>query len=99
MRLILRLLAPAGTAAEAAAAASLMGEDLGAGDVDVADAGGGDQHGFLLRVGLVELLQGLLHGVSAGALPLYGTCVILIPAMELNSSVPRWGAAPTPEVP
>ena len=37
--------------------------------------------------------------VSAGPDPLYGTCVICVPAIRSKSSVARWVSPPTPDVP
>ncbi|MNT51932.1 hypothetical protein D3C72_1889240 [compost metagenome] len=39
-----------------------------------------------------------ITSVSAGALPLYGTCVMRMPAMLLNSSAARWVDWPLPEL-
>src|SRR5439155_4546680 len=38
-----------------------------------------------------------MRSVSAGALPLYGTCVICTPVMALNSSPERWIDVPLPD--
>ena len=37
--------------------------------------------------------------MSAGAAPLYGTCVMLMPAIILNSSPARWPVPASPEEP
>ena len=38
------------------------------------------------------------HPCADGPPPLYGTCVILMPAMFIRSSVAMWLVAPTPAV-
>ena len=40
-----------------------------------------------------------IRAVSAGAVPLYGTCTMSIPAVCFSSSVVRCAAAPMPEEP
>src|SRR5258705_11903207 len=37
-----------------------------------------------------------MRSVIACALPLYGTCTILMPAIDLKSSAARWGGVPLP---
>ena len=40
-----------------------------------------------------------ISAVSAGAVPLNGTCTMSMPTVCLNNSVVRWAAAPMPEEP
>ena len=37
--------------------------------------------------------------VSAGALPLYGTCVICSPSADASAAVARWVIVPVPDEP
>ena len=47
-------------------------------------------------VSIMKLIWPPIKSCSAGAVPLYGTCSILMPVVDMRSSVVRCAAAPMP---
>ena len=47
-------------------------------------------------VSIIMLIWPPIRSCSAGAVPLYGTCTILIPVVDISNSVVRCAAAPMP---
>jgi hypothetical protein len=51
------------------------------------------------RLSIISCTRPAIKSVSAGALPLYGTCVISTPVIDLNNSVETCAVLPSPGVP